>query len=197
MEEIEQIPTITMAQYTMWEEAKTKARKLLILVNSGLDYVTQRTPQLQENMAFYQNNLSLLKIYKENRPWVIQMNTPYATMAIDKRVASLIANNYIGELIPYSEKDTDTIKTLNSVLTDEWERINMDDRIDEAIHSSAVVREAYVLVHYDTSETYGDRKGEICASFLDTNSVLLDPKARSFRRPGSRCASCPRGAARA
>lgn len=172
---------ISMEEYDNERKAKEAAKPLLELLKTGIDYVSARRDQLVENMAFYQNNISLLKQYKENRPWVIQMNTPYASMAIDKRVASLVANDYIGELIPMRSQDVDVMKTVQSVYKDEWERMEMDMKIDDAISTSAVVREGYVHVYFDKEEGYGSRKGEICAKAIDTNAVLIDPKARSYR----------------
>lgn len=181
MEELEQkFVEVSLEESRRQDEAKEKAKKLLNLVREGLDYAKKRTPQLTENMAFYQNNLSLLKQYKENRPWVIQMNTPYASVDIDKRVASIIANDYIGELIAYRQEDVEKIRTLQDLYVDEWERMEMDRHVDKAISKSAVVREGYVHVYFDKTKKYGGRKGVLCANELDTNTVILDPRARDF-----------------
>lgn len=181
MDELEQkIVEISLEESRRQAEAKEKAKKLLNLVREGLDFAKKRTPQLTENMAFYQNNLSLLKQYKENRPWVIQMNTPYASVGIDKRIASIIANDYIGELIPYKPEDVEKVQTLQALYEDEWERMEMDRYVDKAIAKSAVVREGYVHIYYDKTKKYGGRKGVLCAHELDTNTVILDPRARDF-----------------
>ena len=171
---------VTLEESRKHDEAKEAAKPLLDMVRNGLDYVRKRTDQLTENMAFYQNNMSILKQYKENRPWVIQMNTPYASVNIDKRIASLTATDYIGELIAFREEDVEAVKTLQSVYEDEWERLEMDNLVDRAITKGAVVREGYVRLYYDEAARYGNRKGTLCAQELDTNTVVIDPRARDI-----------------
>jgi len=171
---------VTLEESYKHDKAKEAAKPLLDMVRNGLDYVRKRTDQLTENMAFYQNNMSILKQYKENRPWVIQMNTPYASVNIDKRIASLTATDYIGELIAFREEDVEAVKTLQSVYEDEWERLEMDNLVDRAITKGAVVREGYVRLYYDEAARYGNRKGTLCAQELDTNTVVIDPRARDI-----------------
>lgn len=171
---------LTPQDYEKLRIAREKGAKLLHRVKKANDFVSTRREQLNENMAFYQGNQYLLAQYAENRPWVIQMNTPHASMAIDKRVASLIATDYIGQLQPLTPESVEDVNGLQGMLEDEWDRIGMDDYIDEAIKTSAIVREGYVHITYDPKKKYGGRDGEICAKALDTNAVLIDPRARSF-----------------
>lgn len=167
--------------YQKMTKAKEAAKKPLEKIARAQNFVVKRENQLKENMAFYQGNPYLLKQYQDNRPWVVQMNTPYASMAIDTRVASLAANDYIGELQPLEEKDVETIRTLQEVLKDEWEHANVNALIDQSILTSAILREAYVHVIFDDSRKYGGRKGEISAYALETPAVLIDPRARCYK----------------
>jgi hypothetical protein len=162
-------------------EAKEKAKDWITKISNAKAFVANRETQLVENMAFYQGNPYLLAQYAEERPWVLQMNTPYASMAIDTRVASLAANDYIGELQPFREEDVETLKTMEAILKDEWERANINPIIDEALGMSAVVREAYVHVVFNTENKIAGREGEIEAYLLDTPSVLIDPRARRYK----------------
>lgn len=166
--------------YAQHEKMKDEAKPILMKIKKARDFVSSRDTQLEENMAFYQGNQFLLSQYSDERPWVIQMNTPYASMAIDTRVASLSANDYIGQLQPLALEDAETIKSLQYVLEDEWERANVDRVIDNAVRNAAVVRESYAHIIFDTDKKYGDKPGEICAYLLDTMAVLLDPRARKF-----------------
>ena len=61
-----------------------------------------RIDEYTELMAFYEGQQHLLSAYKTAKPWVVNINSPYATYAIDNRVSSLMANDYIGELEPLS-----------------------------------------------------------------------------------------------
>lgn len=166
--------------YQKYENARHDAIKVLKKVAKARNYVSKRDAQLQENMAFYEGSPYLLAQYQENRPWIIQMTTPYASMAIDTRVASLAASDYIGKLQPYTAEDKDTVEALESVYKDEWERANINKLIDDSLLTAAVVRESYIHVILDTSKKRGGRPGEITAYQLDTTSVLIDPKARKF-----------------
>lgn len=170
----------TPEDYELERVAREKGSKALRKIKKAQDFVSARRDQLNENMAFYQGNQYLLAQYEETRPWVIQMNTPHASMAIDKRVASIIANDYIGQLHPLTPDAVEDVEALQGFLEDEWARMNMDNFIDDAIKTSAIVREGYIHVTFDPSKKYGGRSGELVAKSLDTNAVLIDPRARDF-----------------
>lgn len=143
-----------------------------------------RTDDLTELMAFYEGSQYNLPNYQTNKPWVIQMNTPYATLAVDTRVASLQASSYIGELEAFSPDDEETVNNLKAVYEDLWEELNMDRKVNEAIAKGAVVREAYIHVIANTNQvskgTYRRNKGTLEAYAIDPTHVWLDPKARNF-----------------
>jgi len=180
MDEIKEVEEYTIDDHVRKKEAQEKAKPWITKISNAKSFVANRETQLIENMAFYQNNPYLLAQYAEERPWVLQMSTPYASMAIDTRVASLAANDYVGELQPFREEDIETLKILEAIVKDEWARAEINPIIDEALGMAAVVREAYVHVVFNTDKKIAGREGEIEAYLLDTPSVLIDPRARRF-----------------
>ena len=136
-------------------------------------------------MAFYQGNQHLLKKYKTERPWVVNMNTPYATVAIENRIASLFVNDYVGDMLPLSPEDIDIIEPIDRVYKREWERMDMDRHIRKCVETCAVVREAYCHIIVDDKKVYGGRKnkriGAMKAEIIDPARVLIDPNARCLK----------------
>ena len=55
-------------------------------------------------MALYEGKQFSGDGIRGTSPWVVKMRTPYAAVAIDTRVSSLIASDYIGELFPISKR---------------------------------------------------------------------------------------------
>lgn len=161
-----------------------KGRKIKTYYDKAYARHKVRIDDLTENMAFYEGNQYSLPNYQSNKPWVIQMNTPYATLAIDTRVASLQASSYMGELEPFSPDDEETVSSLKAVYEDLWEELNMDQKINTAIAKGAVVREAYIHIIANTDSvskgTNRRNKGTIEAYAIDPTHVWLDPKARKF-----------------
>ena len=56
-----------------------KGRKIKTYYDKAYARHKVRIDDLTENMAFYEGNQYSLPNYQSNKPWVIQMNTPYAT----------------------------------------------------------------------------------------------------------------------
>ena len=167
-----------------YESAVEKGRKIKSYYTKAYARANQRIEELVENMAFYEGTQYNLDSYQTNKPWVVQMNTPYATLAIDTRVASLIATDYIGELEPYSADDKEIVDGLMALYQDMWEELAMNKKISKAIASAAVVREAYIHVIADTEKISGGtnrkNKGKMKAYFIDPTHVWIDPNARKF-----------------
>ena len=139
-----------------------------------------------ENMAFYQGNQHLLKKYKTNTPWVVNMNTPHASVAIDNRVASLLANDYIGELLPIGKEDVDNVDKLAEAYKREWKRMNMDNIVRECISNCAVVREAYCHIVVNKNASIGTKGkknlGKLEAYYIEPARVFIDPNARCLKK---------------
>lgn len=154
------------------------------LYDDARSYEGNRFYEYQELMAYYEGQQHLLANYATEKPWVIDINTPYATNAINLRVASLLSNDYVGEIQPLSPYDVDKVWRLNQAYQNMWNEMNMDKHIDESIHRCAIVREAYTHIVYNDDAVVGgtntQRKGKLEAYFIDPKSVLIDPKATSL-----------------
>lgn len=166
-------------------EELEKSKEYINMYTKAYNFDSSRFDAYAELMAFYQGNQHLLRKYKTDRPWVVNMNTPYATVAIENRVASILVNDYEGELLPLSPEDIDVVEPLDRVYKREWERMNVDDIIRHSIETCAVVREAYCHVYVDDKKIYGGRKrkrvGALVAEVIDPSRILIDPTARSLK----------------
>lgn len=164
-------------------EEKT-AEDYIHMYRKAMDFDTQRFTDYEENMAFYEGKQNFLSSYTGEKPWVVDINTVYASDAIDIRVASLLANDYKGEIEPLSAMDTMTVNNLNSAYSSFWDEMNMDKVVTDGITTAAVVREAYTHIIFE-NENVGSanrqRKGKLVAYPLDTASVLIDPNALTLK----------------
>lgn len=160
-------------------------QRLLELFRGARDFHPSRFDDYEELMAFYEGDQDQLTMFKNDKPWVVSMNTPYASLAIDTRVASLQATDYMGKIIPLSPDDIENIELLEQLYKNEWHLMQMDDKISDAIHRSAVVRESYIHVIYNPDRIKGGtnrlQKGALEAYFLDPGSVLIDPRALDMK----------------
>lgn len=167
------------------EEEKDKAKKYLERFQKAKTFNSARHEAYAENMAFYQGNQHILKKYKNDTPWVVNMNTPYATIAIDNRVSSILANDYIGDLLPLGEEDVNVVDSLDKVYKREWKRMDLDDVVRACIRWSAVLREYYCHVTLDTSKTTGGKnqkhQGRLEAYAIEPSRVYIDPSARTLK----------------
>lgn len=166
-------------------ENDDKVLKYLKMFRDAKAFDNKRFDDYTELQAFYEGQQYLLSAYSDPKPWVIDINTPYASDAIDVRIASLQANDYIGKLQPLSPNDVDIIEKLNQAYENKWLEMNMDDKINESIERAAVLREAYIHVVYDDGSYTGTKnrrtKGKLEAYFIDPASILIDPNALDFR----------------
>lgn len=170
--------------YSLQEELD-KAKPYTEMYKKAYDFNTERFNSYAELMAFYQGNQHLLKKYKTERPWVVNMNTPYSTIAVENRIASILVNDYEGDLIPLSPEDVDVIEPIDRVYKREWERLDIDKIIRNCVETSAVVREAYCHIIVDDKKIYGGTKrkrvGALTAEVIEPARVLIDPTARSLK----------------
>lgn len=170
--------------YSIAEELD-KAKDYTEMYTKAHNFNSERFDSYAELMAFYQGNQHLLKKYKTDRPWVVNMNTPYSTVAIENRLASLLVNDYEGDMLPVSPEDVDIIEPIDRVYKREWERMNIDRIIRGCIETGAVVREAYCHIMVDDKKIFGGRKrkrvGALVAEMIEPASVLIDPTARCLK----------------
>ena len=148
------------------------------------DFDTDRFNEYDELMAYYEGKQNQLPQNLTIQPWVIKMDTPYAADAINIRISSLMANDYVGEIEPTSPKDTETFTKLNFAHKGIWQEMNMDNLINDAILRAAVVREAYIHVLFEdkvVGKGQRSRIGRQRAYFLDPSAVAIDPKSLDFR----------------
>lgn len=166
-------------------EIQENSRKYLEMFQKATTFNSERTDAYAELMAFYQGNQHLLKRYEKKQPWVVNMNTPYASVAIDNRVASLLANDYIGELLPLSPDDTESIEALSKLYRKEWERLNLDQKVRDSIRTGAIVRESYIHIVFDLDTKIGGtgkkRLGALEAYHIEPGAVFIDPTARKMK----------------
>lgn len=163
-----------------------KAKPYLDKFEKAKNFNSARMDAYAENMAFYQGNQFLLKKYKNETPWVVNMNTPHASISIDNRVASLLANDYIGELIPLGIEDAENVDKLADVYKREWKRMKMDDLVRECISSCAVVRESYIHIVVNKNASIGTKGkknlGRIEAYPIEPARIFIDPNARCLKK---------------
>ena len=170
--------------YDIGEELN-KSKKFIRMYDKAYHFNQERFEAYAELMAFYQGNQHLLKKYKSERPWVVNMNTPYATASIENRVASLLVSDYEGDLLPLSPEDVDIVETLDSVYKREWERMKVDNVVRSCVEMAAVVREAYCHISVDDKKIHGGRYskqvGALKADIIEPSRVLIDPTARNLK----------------
>lgn len=175
---------ITQEQETKFTNRREDAKRIIENYRRALRTVPERAEEHQELLAFYEGKQYQLSKYKNSRPWVVRMRTPYASSAIDTRVSSLIASDYMGEIIPMSPEQVEPVTALKEFINDEWERMELNMKIDEAIKASAIIREAYLHFVWN-NETLGSgkakRDGFIEAYVIEQpSSVYIDPTALSL-----------------
>lgn len=166
-------------------EELEKSREYMNKFQKASHFNKERQEAYAENMAFYQGNQHLLKKYKNETPWVVNMNTPYATIAIDNRVSSLLANDYIGELLPLSEQDVAPIEAISEVFKREWKRMDLDDVVRACVRGCAIVREFYCHIILDPKKAIGGNGsknlGKLEAYAIEPAKIYIDPNARNLK----------------
>lgn len=169
---------------TIGEELE-KSKPYIEMYEKAYNFDNTRFDAYAELMAFYQGNQHLLKKYRTDRPWVVNMNTPYATVAIENRVASILVNDYEGDLLPLSPEDIDVIEPIDRVYKREWERMDIDNIIRHSVETCAVVREAYCHITVNDSKIFGGRRnkrvGALEAELIEPSRILIDPNARNLK----------------
>lgn len=147
-------------------------------------YDSSRYNDYIELLAYYEGEQNQLDYNKVVQPWVIKIDTPYAADAIDIRLSSLIANDYVGDLEPLSPDDTENILALDQAYKAMWKEMNMDNIITDAINRCAIIRESYVHIIYDDKIVGGTnqkRVGKLSGYFIDPASICIDPNALNFK----------------
>ncbi len=172
---------ISEKEILSYESSKTKGKKYVEKFRKAFIAVGDRPYELQEAIAFFEGDQYKLANLNDTSPWVIQSKTPHAKVNIEKRVSSITASEYVGELFPLKIEDIEPIKMLNELLLDEWERMELDLKIDNCVKDASYMRESYLHFIFNDVDTYGDsRQGVTEANVIDSSSVFLDPNARHW-----------------
>jgi hypothetical protein len=148
------------------------------------DFDIRRLDEYTIYMAYYEGKQNFIGAYT-NKPWIVDIITPYASDAIDLRVASLLASDYIGEVEPLSPEDVEPVRALNYAYQNLWKETKMDRHVSDSIYRAAILGDAFVHVVFDSGYIRGgtNRKnaGKIDAYFIDPASVFIDPSAFSVK----------------
>ena len=148
------------------------------------DFDIRRLDEYTVYMAYYEGKQNFIGAYT-NKPWIVDVITPYASDAIDLRVASLLASDYIGEVEPLSPEDVEPVRALNYAYQNLWKETKMDRHVSDSIYRAAILGDAFVHVVFDSGYIRGgtNRKnaGKIDAYFIDPASVFIDPSAFSVK----------------
>lgn len=168
------------------EEMRRKAKRIVDRRTKAENSTYGREQNAKNNMALYEGKQYSGDGLRGASPWVVKMKTPYASVAIDTRVSSLISDDYHGELFPISKDDEEDIMGLNALIAQEFNRDNLNRKINAAIATSAVVGEGYLHVRWNTKDVkrkFSDgRKGYIETYEIEnTTSVLPDPQSNSLK----------------
>jgi hypothetical protein len=148
------------------------------------DFDIRRLDEYTIYMAYYEGKQNFIGAYT-NKPWIVDVITPYASDAIDLRVASLLASDYVGEIEPLSPEDVEPVRALNYAYQNLWKETKMDKHVSDSIYRAAILGDAFVHVIFDSGYIRGgtNRKnaGKIDAYFIDPASVFIDPSAFSLK----------------
>lgn len=168
------------------ENKKRRARRIIDRKVKAEQSSVGRESNAKNNMALYEGKQYSGDGLRGTSPWVVKMSTPYASVAIDTRVSSLISDDYHGELFPISKDDEDDIIALNALIQQEFNRDNLNRKINKAVATSAVVGEGYLHVRWNTKDVkrkFSDgRKGYLETYEIEnTTSVLPDPQSNNLK----------------
>jgi hypothetical protein len=156
--------------YSLYEEAR--------------NFDVERFDEYVELLAYYEMEQDNLPANQTNKPWVLNITTPYAADAINTRVSSFISNEYVGELQPLSPDDVEKIEKLNRIYKMFWHKMQMDNKVSQATLYAAILRESYVHVIFDDKIHGGTNrkvKGKLDGYFVDPASILIDPHSLDFK----------------
>lgn len=162
-------------------EEKLK-NEILSLIEEATDYrVSQRDKEYIDNVAQYEGLGWNLASYNKESPFMMKSDINHLKSAVDIRLGSLFANTYYGELKPQSPYDIEAINEMNVIYKNEWNRLNLDEKVEKAIKAGALCDNGYIEFNFDVNKVAGGtqakREGFITADFLDPSYVYLDPTA--------------------
>lgn len=170
----------------MFDESNEKLEKELIkLRDEAVEFrKSARDSEYVSNMAHYEGVHWNLAENKNDSPFMLKSDINHLKNAIDLRLGSLFSESYYGQLEPLSPNDVESIKTLNILYRNEWNRLNADDRVEAAIKAGCIQDNGYTEITFDEGAIFGGtgtrREGSIVLKDLSTSDIYLDPKASSI-----------------
>jgi hypothetical protein len=167
------------------EDIKKKEQELTSKITKAVNFrKVNKDGEYLKNMAHYEGLHWNLPELKDDKPFLVKSDINHLKNAVDLRLASLYASDYVGELHPLSAADIDSIKTLQLAYESEWRRLKFDELVKHAIKLGMILGESYLVFNYDMDKVYGGtgkkNEGSVFAEVLTTTSVYLDPSATSF-----------------
>ena len=165
----------------MGDENKLE-KELAKLVKEAVEFrESVRDKEYVSNMAHYEGLQWNLAENKSESPFLLKSDINHLKNAVDLRLGSLFSETYSGELQPLSPDDVDNVETLNLLYKNEWNRLNADDYVEEAIKAGCIQDNGYTEVSFDEGAIFGGtntrREGSIVLRTISTSDVYLDPKA--------------------
>lgn len=137
-----------------------------------------------KNMAYYETLQWSLADLKDEKPFLVKSDINHIKNAVDLRLASLYASDYIGDLVPLSAEDSPKLEKLEIAYASEWKRLKLDEAIKRSIKLGAILGESYVVMNYDVYKIHGGTNAKVegtpTLDVLPTTSVYIDPSATSF-----------------
>lgn len=166
-------------------EKKLEERLNRIIEKNTENRKSLRDSEYINNQACYEGLQWKLASYnQEESPFVIQSDINHLKNAIDNRLGSLYASDYTGELLPKSERDVESIKSLNILVKNEWKCLRIDQKIRVAIKSGAIMGDGYIEFIFNPDVIVGSKdnryEGILEVNIVDTASVYIDASATSF-----------------
>ena len=169
----------------IFEDNKAKEKEVLEKINSAIEFrKQQRDNEYIVNMAHYEGLQWNLAENKDESPFMLKSDINHLKNAVDLRLGSLYSESYYGDLQPLSPNDIESVNILNNLYRNEWDRLNADDRVEEAIKAGCIQDNGYTEVSFDTGAISGGtgtrNEGSIVLETLSTTDVYLDPNAKSI-----------------
>lgn len=169
----------------MFDEQEKTEKRIKQMITDAVEFrKSMRDREYINNMAHYEGLQWNLAENKDETPFLLKSDINHLKNAIDLRLGSLYSESYFGSLEPLSPNDIENINILNNLYRNEWNRLNADDRVEEAIKNACIQDNGYTEINFDPGAIFGGtgtrREGSITLKNISTSNVYLDPRAESL-----------------
>lgn len=167
------------------EENKKLTDELMSYISKAVNFrKSNKDDEYLKNMAYYEGLHWQLADLSDEKPFLVKSDINHTKNAVDLRLASLYASDYIGDLSPLSVEDVNKLEKLEIAYTSEWKRLKLDEHIKKCIKLGAILGESYIVLNYDLEKIHGGTnakmEGTPTVDVLPTTAVYVDPSATSF-----------------